>query len=87
MLSGLSFTIHLEDDNANQDEFDYSDHIAIVFNAGANYAEIETHTGSRHVECSLTLEELEEIAANLMRLVEKAKELGEKQLEREALES
>ena len=86
MLSGISFTIHLEHDHANQEKFDYSDHITIVFSVGPNHAEIETHTGSRHVESSIEVEELEELAQNLLRLVNKARELGDKQREREASE-
>ena len=33
MLSGISFTLHLEDDNADTERFDHSDHIEIVFSA------------------------------------------------------
>lgn len=81
MLSGLSFTIHLEDDHADPERFDHSDHVAIVFSVGAGYAEIETHSGSRHVQCALEVRELEQIARNLTSLVAKARELEARERE------
>jgi hypothetical protein len=85
MLIGTSITLHLEDDHADDEQFDHSDHIAIVFSVGAGYAEIETHSGSRHVRCTLDVRELEQLARDLARLVAKARELETR--DREASES
>jgi len=81
MLIGTSITLHLEHDNARSRSSDYSDYITITFSVAHGQGEIHTQTGSRHVEASVTLDELETLARSLLAMIAHDKSIADAEVE------
>lgn len=73
MVIGHGITIGLEHDNATGE---YSDYITIEIQADDERGYVHTHTGSRHVESTLTHEELRNLAMDILRMLKRVKAIG-----------
>lgn len=73
MVIGHGITIGLEHDNATGE---HSDYITIEIQADDERGYVHTHTGSRHVEATLTHEELRDLAVDILRMLKRVKALG-----------